>query len=134
MTYLRVRNWAKHFEKNRTRELKRAQWIPVPNAMDNEGYLILVDHPDGAAHFGIWIACLEIASRCEPRGSLLKHMDEPYTPQSLGRISHLPVATWEAAIPRLLEIGWLEQVGERIPAGFPHPPAGFRKSLTIRSL
>ena len=110
MTYLRIRRWAKHFENNRTKELKNMSWIPIPNAMDNEGYLILTDHQNGAAHFGIWIACLEISSKCEPRGSLLRHPEDPHTPQSLARISHLPAEIWQEAIIRLLVIGWLEQV------------------------
>ena len=51
---LRIRNWKDHFENNRTRELKTMAWVPVPNRMDDLGYIRLVTHPNGAAHLGAW--------------------------------------------------------------------------------
>lgn len=103
----RVSNWNSLYENNRTRELKRLEWVPVPNRMDGEGYCELVHHPNGAAHLGAWIAILEIASRRHPRGTI---------PQegavALGRISHLPAELFEEVLPRLLKIGWIEYIDE----------------------
>jgi hypothetical protein len=39
---------------------------------------------------------------------------EPHTPQSLARISRLPAALFEEAIPRLLKIGWIEKMASNI--------------------
>ena len=83
-------------------------WIPVPNKHDGDGYTQLVDHPAGAAHFGAWMAILQVASRCHPRGTLVRSGGIPHTAASLGRITRLPASIFEDAIPRLLEIGWLE--------------------------
>jgi hypothetical protein len=37
-------------------------WLPIPNRLDNEGYIELVCHQNGPAHFGVWIAVLQVAS------------------------------------------------------------------------
>ena len=67
---IRVVDWSARFENNRTRELKRLDWVPVPNRMDDDGYTELLDHENGAAHLGVWLAILQIASRCDVRGTL----------------------------------------------------------------
>lgn len=106
-----IRNWEKHFENNRTRELKRLDWVPIPNSMDGDGYTELVDHANGAAHFGVWIALVEVASRCDPRGTLSRDGAtgvKPHDFGSLSRITRLPEDILRQAIPRLLSIGWLE--------------------------
>jgi hypothetical protein len=138
VTY-RIRDWASHFENNRTRDLKRMDWVPMPNRMDGDGYTELVDHPNGAAHLGAWLAIVEIASRCEVRGTLLRdgrtllresrtflrdgrtllrdgaeRAERPHNPQSLARISHLPAELFEEALPRLVDIGWLEIVDAQV--------------------
>jgi hypothetical protein len=106
----RIKNWAQFFENNRTKELKRMAWVPMPNKMDGTGYTWLVDHANGAAHFGAWCAIVEIASRCEPRGTLSR--EGAMSPHDLARISRLPATLFEEVIPRLLEIQWLEGVIE----------------------
>lgn len=128
---LRVTDWNTAHENNRTRELKRLDWVPVPNRFDGDGYTALVDHEDGASHLGAWVVILEVASRCEPRGTLVRSDGTPHTAVSLSRMSRLPVAVFEAAIPRLLKIGWLTEAPEkkchkRIPqddAGIPQDAA-----------
>ena len=107
---LRVRNWNTHYEINRTRSLKSMLWFPVPNRLDNDGYIELVSHPNGAAHLGAWLSNLQVASRCKPRGTLVRDDSTPHTPASLARLTRIPVAVFDEAIPRLLSIGWLEVV------------------------
>jgi hypothetical protein len=121
----RITNWNDIYENNRTRELKRLAWVPVPNKMDGDGYTELVEGPDGAAHLGAWLAILEVASRCDPRGTLLRDSADPHTPQSLARISHLPAGLFEAVIPRLLKPRWLELTpSASTPYEFPQDTAG----------
>lgn len=121
MDIFRIRDWDKHYENNRTRELKKLEWVPVPNRMDGAGYNELVDHPNGAAHLGAWLAILEIASRCRVRGTLAKEDlgtvpqegaaqcgEVPITAKDLARMSRLPQSLFEEVMPRLLSIGWVE--------------------------
>jgi len=107
-TILKIRDWDKYFENNRTRELKRLDWVPMPVKMDGDGYTELVDHPHGAAHFGAWCAIVEVAAKCEPRGTLLRDGQKPHDAASLARVTRLPVKVFDDVIPRLLVIGWLE--------------------------
>jgi len=119
-----ITNWDQHFENNRTREMKSMAWVPVPNKMDGDGYTELLDHPDGPLHYAAWMACVLIASRCGERGTLLRSTSEPHDSASLSRMSRIPAAVFEAALPRLLKLGWLSrksfpskesQVGAEIP-------------------
>ena len=117
----RIRDWNVIFENNRTRELKRMEWVPVPNKMDGSGYRELIDHENGAAHLGAWYAILEISSRQakELRGTIPQEsaaqrgdipQDDAATCRCLARISGLPAKIFMEVLPRLLLIGWLEEV------------------------
>jgi hypothetical protein len=119
----RVHEWATNFENNRSRELKRLDWVPIPNRMDGDGYTELLDHPAGASHLGAWLALVQVASRCDPRGTLLRDGKRPHDFASLARISRIPLAIFEEAIPRFLQIGWLEIT--------PNHPATLQDGATI---
>lgn len=108
MVCFRIKDWDKHFENNRTRELKYLDWVPIPNKMDGDGYTELVDHPDGAAHLGAWVAIVEVASRCDVRGTLMRDGDRPHDSASLSRQTRLPKQVFDEVIPRLILIGWIE--------------------------
>jgi len=109
----RITNWDRDFENAASRKLKRLDWVAVPTKMDGEGYTALVDHPNGAAHFGAWVAIIEIAAKQTPRenrGTLPSGIPQGIGGicRSLGRISRLPAQVFQEVIPRLVEIGWLE--------------------------
>lgn len=131
----RVKGWAQHFENNRTRNLKHMDWIPLPNKLDGDGYTDLVSHPEGAAHFGAWVACVEVASKCEPRGTLMRDGARPHDPASLARITRLPRQVFEQAIPRLLSIGWLtsEVVASSTDTEISHEGAAHSHDSAARS-
>jgi hypothetical protein len=104
---LQIKDWNKHFETHKTRILKRLDWVPIPNSMDGLGYIGLMDHPNAASHFGVWIALVEIASRCEPRGDF-KRGGKALDMKALSVLSRIPLPVIAEAIPRLIEIGWIE--------------------------
>lgn len=107
---LRVKDWNTLYETHKTRILKRLDYVMLKNSM-GYGYLCLLDHPDGAAHFGTWVALLQIASKCEKRGTLMRS-DQPHTVASLSVLSRIPASVIETAVARLAspEVGWLEFV------------------------
>lgn len=107
---LSIKNWDEKFENNRTRGMKRMEWIPVSCSLDDDGYLQLIDHPDGTAHFGCWIAISAIAARCKVRGTLTRTDGEtPHDASSLSRISRIPEPIMRAAIIRLSDdLKWIE--------------------------
>ncbi len=82
--------------------------------MDGDGYTELLDHPDGAAHYGAWIALLLIAAKCKPRGTLARSDGSPHNPATLRRLSGVSPAVYSAALARLVKIGWIEVI-QQIP-------------------
>lgn len=132
---LKIRDWEHHFENNRTRELKSLGWVPLPNRQDGDGYTELLDHKDGASHYGAWVAIVQVASRCDPRGTLLRDAKKPHDATSLSRMTRFPKQIVQSAIERLISIGWLEAVeteadtakedsiGSQDDAVIPHLPA-----------
>jgi hypothetical protein len=125
---LRVRDWDRLYENNRSRDLKRTDWFPAPNDLSADGYVDLVTHPDGAAHLGVWHAVLMVASRAKHRrGVLVKEDGRPHTTHSLAGVTRLPEAVVGIAISRLLEIGLLLITDSEAPKTnnlSPHPGAG----------
>ena len=122
--FYRITDWSKIYENNRTREMKHMAWVPVPNRMDGEGYTELVNHPNGAAHLGAWLAILEIASRCDERGTLLRGNGRPHDAASFSTVSRLPVEIFKEVIPRLLDIGWMSvEVEKQSTCTIPQLPA-----------
>lgn len=109
---LRIKDWER-YENSRTRQYDKLDWVPVPNTMDGDGYTALLDHKHGAAHLAAWYTLLAVASR-RPRGlrgTLLRDCGKPHDAHSLSRMTRIPAAIYQEAIPRLLspEIGWLEE-------------------------
>jgi hypothetical protein len=113
ITFYRIREWARHFENNRTRDIKVLSWVAMPVKMDGDGYTELMDHANGAAHFGAWCAIVEIAAKCTPRGTLIRDVSQegavrPHDAASLARVSRIKVQIFEEVLARLVSIGWLE--------------------------
>jgi hypothetical protein len=131
---IRVRDWDRIYENNRSRDMKRTNWFPAPNDLSADSYVELVSNDDGSAHFGVWIALLMVASRTKPRGSLLWEDGRPHTTESLARLTRLPEAIVRTAIERLLEIGLLEIGGDksrRKSKLTPHPSAGIPQDAAV---
>lgn len=132
ITVLRVRGWDRHYENNRTRGMKVMQWVPIPNRLDSEGYTEIMEQRNGAAIFGVWIALLEVASTCSPRGWLVRRTGHekgddvadftsdsarsPHDPTSLARVTRIDPRTIRAALKVLTRIKWLEEA--QLPAGW----------------
>jgi hypothetical protein len=132
MKYYRIKDWNKHYENNRTRELKKMDWVPVPNKHDGDGFLRIMEQPDGLEIYAAWHLILQVASKCETRGTLLRDSRTPLFADSIARKCSCRKPD---VIQRALdfcssaEVGWIEcftMEGEQIPhppAEIPHPPA-----------
>jgi len=108
----RIRNWDEIFENSQSRKYATISWVPIPNKHDSDGYTQLLEHDHGVQHYGAWIALVQVASRCRPRGLLTRGEGRPHDAQSLARITRIGAHVFAEAIPRFLseEIGWLENV------------------------
>lgn len=133
--YYRVRSWADQFENNQSRALKFLQWVVLHNQLGTDAYAELLDHPHGAAHYGVWASCLQLAACCNPRGTLLKEGGVPHTKASVARVCRIPADICYEAIDRLVKIGWLEElaVTEHMPLGVEQRRAKFpQETATVQ--
>ena len=117
-----IKNWSKIFENNRSRDLKNLHWVSIPNKHDGAKYAELVSHENGAEHFAAWVLIVQVASRCGitagSRGQLVRGDGTPHTTRSLSLITRCKEKIFIEAIPRLLELQWLELIEiQTIPQG-----------------
>lgn len=114
----KIRNWGKLFENNRTKELKTMSWVPIPNKQDGDGYTLIMERKNGPAIFGAWIICVQIASRCDPRGTLMRDGGKPHDARSIARMSRFPDAIVQETLELLSspDVNWLEPTEYKYPA------------------
>jgi len=104
----RIRHWHENFENHKTRVLKTLNWIPITTDLSSAGYAELVaGHERGTAHFGVWLALLEIAAKGTPRGHLSAG-SRHYTAHTMALMCRMPEWIIEEALERLVSIGWVE--------------------------
>lgn len=104
----RIPNWEADFENNRSRTVKNLLWVILPNKHDSEGYLTIIeDHPNGPAHYACWVTITQVASRCQPRGTLVRDDGRPYDAKALARRTRISADLFAEALPRLVGVGWL---------------------------
>ncbi len=103
---IKIRDWEAHFERDRTKQWKSLQWVPVPNKR-GFGYKIIMKQPDGPEIFGVWNAIIQEASKVDPRGDLSKY--DVYQLSILLEISEKKI---KRAIDFLSDnLDWIEVVG-----------------------
>ena len=120
MTIYRIRNWSKHFENNRSRVIEKLTWVPVPNKHDGEGYLTIMEQKKGIIMYGCWHLILQVASKCDPRGTLVKEDGTPHTAESIARktgwrqASDVQMTLDFCSSP---QVGWIEEVTTETSGG-----------------
>ena len=84
MTMYSIRDWAIHFENNRTRDMVKMSWVPVPNKHDGEGFQRIMRQADGIKIYGCWHLILQVASKClRGRGTLVRDDGTPLTAEAI---------------------------------------------------
>lgn len=109
----RIRDWEELYEPVGLRLAPRdaMKWIAVPTKQDGAGYCQLVTQKHGAAFFGAWIAMVQIAGKCFPRGVLIRQNGRPHDHLSLSLQSKLPSVLFERVLPYFVdELCWLETI------------------------
>ena len=105
----KIREWSAWYENNRSRTVKELSWVPIPNRHDGENYSAVVTHPDGAVIFAAWVLILQVASRCQPRGTLLRDNKQPHTAATLSLKTRAPEVWFKTALEFLENnTDWLE--------------------------
>lgn len=110
----RVVDWAARYEHlgrvAGKRPAANLAWIAMGTAFDEDYVTLVTGHDDGPSHMAVGYGLVRLAARCDPRGVLLRANREPYDPASMSRMVRLPEKLIVAALPRLVGVGWLEEV------------------------
>lgn len=107
--YYRIRDWETRYENHRSREIQTLDWVKIPICIGSDEYKeIVMGHPNGLAHLGLFYAVVQIAARCRPRGALLRFDGAPHTIESLARSADVTAQTCGEGVERLAHIGFLE--------------------------
>jgi len=102
---IKIRDWTTHFERDRTKQWKHLEWVPIPNKQ-GIGYRKIMRQKEGPTIFGCWIALVEVASTCTPRGDLTK-----YNMQDLSDLTLIDQKVLLSAIEYLSKtLDWIEVI------------------------
>ncbi len=84
-------------------------WVPIPNKHDGDGFRSIMSRKDGLQIFGAWVLLLEVASKCEPRGRLVRSNGQPHTAESIARMTGARESDLAKAIAYLSspDVAWL---------------------------
>lgn len=109
---MKISRWQELYENSESRKLKRLNWIPIPNNHDGEKYAEMMEEEHGLIIFACFVLMLQVASKCKPRGSLIRDDGTTYNSIGLSRKTRGKKEWFDIAIPFLLKIGWIEISGE----------------------
>jgi hypothetical protein len=112
----RIARWDELYEKNRTREMARMQWLSLPVNLSGDGYTLTMENPDGTkradgpALYGCFVALLAAAAECSPRGTLVRSNGLPHDAASLGRKIRQPAELVQATLDFFSgeQLKWIE--------------------------
>lgn len=107
----RIKDWDRHFESSETRKVKEfPKFVPMPNRFDSAGYAAFMSHAEAERLYGAWVVVVSVASRCRPRGTLIRGDGKPHTAQTLAAISRFKAKTFETLFSHATseEVDWIE--------------------------
>jgi hypothetical protein len=106
---IRIKNWDKYFERDRSRQWKNISWVPVPNKQGTGYRRIMSNKENGLKIYACWNALLGVASKCQPRGDLSK-----YTTEDLSILTLIDINVIEMSIKFLSNdpMDWIEIIDD----------------------
>jgi hypothetical protein len=111
MIIYRIANWAGCFEVAQSKKCDNMRWVPVPYSPTSYGFCAIMDRPDGAEIYGIFIMLVMEASQSRVRGELTRGKNEtPHDSRSLSLKLRAKEKAMKSALQVLSseEIGWIE--------------------------
>lgn len=109
MKLYQIAKWNEIYENNRSRQVKDLSWVPIQNKMDGENFTQIMGHPKGAMIFAGFILMVELASRCTPRGCLVRGNGQPHDVRTMSAKCRCPDVWFSTAIDYLIaNTDWLE--------------------------
>ena len=108
MQPMKIANWEQGFEVAQNRRIEgRLAWVAMPTRHDSRGYRKLIRSRGGVKSFACWVAMVQVAARCEVRGTLADDRGVALDADDLEAMTDIPASDFQSAIPILCSIGWL---------------------------
>jgi hypothetical protein len=105
----KIIDWDRHFENNRSRTVENLRWVCVPNKHDGEGFSTIMEQENAAELFAAWVLILQVASKCQVRGSLVRDDGTPLTARSLASKTRGNVSWFTEALNFFTtKVKWME--------------------------
>jgi hypothetical protein len=83
--------------------------VPIPNKHDGENFITIIRSKHGSEIYAAWVLMVQVASKCQPRGSLLRGNGQPHTPATLSLKTNAPEIWFKLAFDFLEEhTDWLD--------------------------
>lgn len=93
-----VKDWDSVYENSRSRAVSDLKWVSIPNKHDGEGYGLVMEQEDAAELFAAWVLIIQVASKCQRRGTLARDDGSPLTARSLAMKTRAPEAWFAKAL------------------------------------
>lgn len=135
-TALRIKDWAKLFQKADLRDGRVSVWryVPIPINLNGEHFRMLMASAQGRETFAVFIALCELAANLPVRGTLADERG-PLAERTIAIKTGIPERVVRLAIGKLSdpEIGWLCAADGRTENGEPpgNVPNGERPTAAL---
>ena len=106
----RIVGWEEYYEYSRTKEHKKLKWVRIGNNFDGDRITELISQ-GGAEAYGCFVAMVLVASRCDPRGTLMNSQGKPHTPETIGAKTGLPAGAFACTLGLCLNMNLIEIEG-----------------------
>jgi hypothetical protein len=105
----RIKDWEQIYERGDKR-IRRMEYVLVPNKHDGYGFRSVMAEEDGTSILGAWLLLLQVASKANPRGYLVRSTGEAHTAVTIAKMTGSVPGILERAfeVLSLPEIGWIE--------------------------
>lgn len=112
MKRYQIRDWGRHFEKDKSREQEPCSWCPIPNKQDGLGYRLIMREPDGAAIYGAFVAVVLMCSKQhQTAAGGARRARKGYLTKG-GRADGCPLGALELSIKTQVPVGVMERMLE----------------------
>lgn len=105
----KIKDWQRHFENNRSRTVENLRWVCVPNKHDGEGFATVMEQENAAELFAAWVLILQVASKCQERGSLVREDGTPLTARAMAVKTRAPESWFKEAFKFFItKVKWMD--------------------------
>ena len=102
----KIRDWDKHFENAKSRTIKNAAHVLMPNSHDGMIFTEIADQKNAIDIFCGWVLIVQLASKMPERG-ILKNKYRDLTTKDMANMTKFPEKVFKAAI-EYLSGTWIE--------------------------